>query len=87
MSTKAELEAINAQLVEQLSILGARHDALRAQHEALQAELTNVCDVASAVNKATARPAYVMPAWQVKRQQEMAAAKAAAMAHHCVVKV
>lgn len=80
----AQVNALNADIAE---LQTALTEAV-AYNARLQTELANVCGVASAINTARKdRPAYVMPAWQVQRQQEMAAAKAAAMAHHCVVKV
>lgn len=95
MSTIKGLTAANEELVARISQLDAeiamlhtKCEMLRAQNLQLTAEVENVVSVAAAINKAhSARPGYVMPAWQVERQEQMAAAKAAAMAHHCVVKV
>ena len=88
MSTKEQLIAQVNALNADIAALQAKHDEIEQINLRLCAELTAVTEVASAINTARKdRPGYVMPAWQVERQQQMAAAKAAAMAHHCVVKV
>lgn len=95
MSTKLELEAANAALTAQVAQLDADIAMLQgactelsATNHRLQCELITVTDVASAINQArSTRPDYTMPAWQRQRAEEMAKAKAAAMTHHCVVKV
>lgn len=88
MSANTELVAQITQLDAEIAMLRTKCEMLRAQNLQLSAELGNVVSVATTINKAhSARPGYVMPAWQVERQEQMAAAKAAAMAHHCVVKV
>lgn len=88
MSANTELVAQITQLDAEIAMLRTKCEMLRAQNLQLSTELENVVSVASAINTARKdRPAYVMPTWQVERQEQMAAAKAAAMAHHCVVKV
>lgn len=74
--------------------LAQRVDASARNCEALQAEadaeLAAVAANIAARQAARARTqssAYVMPAWQVARAQQMAAAKQAAMAMRCVIKV
>jgi len=71
--------------------LAQRVDASARNCEALQAEadaeLAAVAANIAARQAARARTQYEMPAWQVARAQQMAAAKQAAMAMRCVIKV
>lgn len=86
--------------VQTKAMLQAAIETLQAQVVALQAQLASVTAVAESALAALAkqpvrvpapvrapRPAYVAPAWQADRAQAMAAAKAAAMAGRCMVRV
>lgn len=66
----------------------ACYQAVKAEVVALKADIINVTAVASAINVAQkpARPAYVMPAWQLERKAAMDAAKAEALATRACVR-
>lgn len=76
--TKLELQQINARLADE-------NTALRAKVATLEGDIARITSVASAVNRLHTPQA--MPQWQKDRALAMAAAREAAMANHCVVKV
>ena len=85
-STKAQLLAQVAALQTEICQLIAGKQALREEVAALNdQQLTRQRSLAP--RTPTARPAYVAPQWQVERVAAMQAAKAAAIAGKCVVRV
>jgi hypothetical protein len=79
--TNAQLIADNNALRDQLNTLRTVNANLCADYDELKAQIETITSVASALNTMkAARPAYVMPAWQVEAGERMAAAKALAMA-------
>lgn len=83
--TKLELVQINARLA-------ADNAALRTQVADLEHNARIAGELVEMLSRPTQRvarhmPAYAMPAWQQERAANMAAARAAAMASNCVVRV
>ena len=52
----------------------------RTRVRELKEDILRITECASAVNKAKTRPAYTPPQWQIDRAEQMAKAKALAMA-------
>ena len=88
--TKLALTQANTALANDNAALRAQVAGLTLDLEIVRAQLVNVTEVASAVNKMPAkpaRPAYVMPQWQKDRLAAMEAAKEEAKATHRAVRV
>lgn len=74
LSVKAPRKTVASQQVI-IDVVTAQRDTLQFIVDDLRAQMLNIADVASTINKMQ-RPAYAMPQWQLDRKAAMDTAKA-----------